>query len=130
MRTAKFKIFQSDHFNRILVVNEFWTRSLDAFSTRRRLINPCGCYREASRFFGLNMTPVFETDAGPYSYSLGVTTAYSLLSARLWNSTKDHPRHARILRWLSRSLLIGDSFIEAGMAIHNLRLDLPRPGGR
>lgn len=121
-RSSDFKTFRSDHFNRLLVANEFWARGLDALSTHRKLNDPCGCYREASQFFGLDMTPVFKTEVGAYSYSLGVATAYSFIAAKLWNAGKEHPRHARLLQRLSRSLLIGDSSMEITADIHNFGL--------
>ena len=121
-RSADFKPFRSDKFNRSLVATEFWSRGLDAASTHRKLNDPCGCYREASRFFGLDMTPVFKSEVGAYSYSLGVATAYSFISTKLWNESKRHPRHARLLQRLSRSLLIFDSSMEITADIHNLRL--------
>jgi hypothetical protein len=120
--SADFKTFRSDHFNRLLVANEFWARGLDALSTHGKLNDPCRCYREASRFFGLDMTAVFKTEVGAYSYSLGVATAYSFIAAKLWNAGKEHPRHARLLQRLSRSLLIGDSSMEITADIHNLSL--------
>ena len=121
-RPADFKTFRSDHFNRLLVATEFWARGLDALSTHKKLNDPCNCYHEASRFFGLDMTPVFKTEVGAYSYSFGVATAYSLISAKLWNSGKEHTRHTRLLRRLSRSLLIGDSSMEITTDTHNLSL--------
>jgi len=72
------KSFRSDRLNRVLVANEFWTRSLDAFSTVRKLNDPCRCFREASRFFGMDMTPVFKTQVSCYSYFLGIAAAYHL----------------------------------------------------
>jgi hypothetical protein len=116
------KSFRSDRLNRVLVANEFWTRSLDAFSTVRKLNDPCRCFREASRFFGMDMTPVFKTQVSCYSYFLGIAAAYSFVSSKLWNAGKNHPRHARLLRRLSRSLLIGDSAMEAAVGIHHLSL--------
>ena len=68
------------------------------------------------------MTPVFKSELGAYSYSLGVATAYSFISAKVWNAGKTHPRHARVLQRLSRSLLIFDSSMEIAADIHNLRL--------
>lgn len=124
-RPADFKRFRSDNFNRVLVANEFWARGLDAFSTVAKLNNPCRCYNEASRFFGVDMTPVFKSEAGAYSYSFGVATAYSFLSTKLWNASKNHSGHARFLRGLSRSLLIGDSSMEMAIGFHNLSLGQP-----
>ena len=91
-------------------------------TTRNKLNNPCGCYREASRLFGLDMTAVFKSDAGAYTYSFGVAAAYSILSAELWNAGKNHPRHGKVLQRLSRSLLIGDSSMEVATDVHNFRL--------
>ena len=65
---------------------------------------------------------MFKSDVGAYSYSLGVAAAYSIIAAKLWNASKDHPRHARLLQRLSRSLLIGDSSMEVAADIHNLSL--------
>lgn len=117
-----FHPFFSQRLNRMLVATEFWARGLDAYSTHRDLNDPCKCFHEGSRFLGLNMTPMFKTTAGAYSYSLGLATAYSFLSARLWNASKDHPRHARLLRTLSRVLPIGDSSMEVNADVHNLDL--------
>ena len=124
-RTKKFQTFRSDRFNRTLLVNEFLARGLDAWSTYRKLNNLCGCYREGSHFFNMSMTPVFETGVGAYSYSLGIATAYSLISARLWNASKDHPRHARVLQRMSRALLITDSSMEYTAVIRNLTIAKP-----
>jgi len=121
-RSSDFKSFRSSKFNRSLVATEYWVRGLDALSTYNKLNDPCRCYHEASRFFGLDMTPVFKSEIGAFSYSLGVATAYSLISAKLWNAGKRHPRHARLLQRFSRSLLIGDSSIEITADIHNLGL--------
>jgi len=129
-RSAEFRKFQSDNFNRILVAAEFGARGIDALSTRNKLNNPCRCYREASRFFGLDMTPVFKSDMGAYSYSFGVATVYSIISAKLWNASKNHPRHAPLLRRLSRSLLIGDSSMEIVTDVHNFSLRHPGPSNR
>jgi hypothetical protein len=120
--SAGFKTFRSDRFNRLLVVTEFWSRGLDALSTYNALNNPSWCYREASRFFGMDMTPVFKNPVGACSYSLGVATAYSFVSTKFWNAGKNHPRHAEFLRRLSRSLLLGDSSMETITDIHNLSL--------
>lgn len=116
-----FKSFGADRFNRMLVAEEFLARGLDAMTTYNRLNDPCRCYQEASRFFGLDMTPIFKNPAGAYSYSFGVATAYSFLSARLWNAGKDHPRRAWLLQRLSRVLLIGDSSMEFLVDVHNVR---------
>jgi len=121
-RSLEFRKFRSDNFNRMLLATEFWARGLDAVSTRNKLTNRCMCYREGSRFFGLDMTPVFKSDAGALSYSLGVAAAYSILSAKLWNASKNHPRHAKLLQRLSRSLLISDSSIEITTDVHNFDL--------
>lgn len=125
--SPNFKPFQSINFNRGLVAAEFWARGLDAVSTRNKLKNPCNCYREASRFFGLDMTMMFKSDVRAYSYSLGVAATYSILSAKLWNASKDRPRHARLLQRLSRSLLIGDTSMEITADIHNLSLTNTAP---
>jgi hypothetical protein len=126
-RSADFKTFRSDNYNRLLVATEFWTRGLDALSTHQKLNDPCRCYREASRLFGLDMTPVLKSEVGAYSYSLGIATAYSFISAKLWNAGKEHPRHARLLQRLSRALLIGDSSMEITADIHNFSLINQRP---
>lgn len=126
-RSAEFKTFRSSKFNRSMVVTEFWARGLDAASTYNKLNDPCGCYHEASRFFGLDMAPVFKSEAGAYAYSLGVAAAYSFASAKLWNAGKQHPRHARLLQRLSRSLLIVDSSMEIAVDIHNLNLMKQQP---
>ena len=97
-------------------------RGLDAMSTYQKLNDPCGCYREASRLFGLNMTPVFKSQGGAYAYSFGLAAAYSFISYELWNAGEHHPRRARLLRGLSRGLLIGDSSMELGTAVHNFSL--------
>jgi hypothetical protein len=121
-RPREFRKFRSDSFNRVLVATEFWARGLDALSTYDKLDNPCICYREASRFFGLDMTPVFKSRAGAYSYSFGIAAAYSLLAAHLWNAGRDHPHHARLLQRMSRLLLIGDSSMEIAAGMHNILL--------
>lgn len=58
-RGGELKSFRSHRFNRMLIATEFFARGLDALSTHNKLNDPCGCYREASHFFGLNMSPVF-----------------------------------------------------------------------
>lgn len=127
-RSAEFKRFSANKVNRTLVATEFWARGLDAFSTHQKLTNSCMCYHEASRFFGLDMTPMLKTTVGAYSYSLGIATTYSFISAKLWDASKDHPRHARLLRTLSRALLIGDSSMEITADVHNL--SIVDPGSR
>lgn len=123
--SPKFKTFSTSLLNRTLVATEFWTRGLDAFSTHRDLNDPCNCYHEASRFLGMNMTPVFKNTAGAYSYSLGVAATYSFVSAKLWNASQNHPRHARLLRTLSRALLIGDSSMETTADVNNFTITDP-----
>jgi hypothetical protein len=120
--STEFKPFSANNVNRTLVATEFWTRGLDAFTTHEDLNNRCGCYHEASRFLGLNMTPMVKTTAGAYSYSLGVAATYSIISAKLWNVSKNHPRHARLLRVLSRALLVGDSSMEVNADVRNFTI--------
>ncbi len=122
LRPVEFKKFQKDNVNRALVATEFWARGLDALSTYNKLKSPCRCYREASSFLGFDMAPVFKNQAGAYAYSFGVAAAYSVLSAQLWNASKNHPRHARFLQRLSRFLLVADSSLEIATDIHNLHL--------
>jgi hypothetical protein len=126
-RAMEFKSFSTNKFNRMLVMTEFWGRGLDALSTHQNLTNGCACYREASRFFGLDMAPVFKSSIGAYSYSFGIAATYSLVSAKLWNASKNHPHHARLLRSLSRALLIGDSSMEVTADMHNLSIMDPGP---
>lgn len=57
---------------------------------------------------------------GAYTYSFGVATAYTFISARLWNESKGHPRHTRLLQRLSRGMLISDSSMEITADVHNL----------
>jgi hypothetical protein len=123
----EFKRFSASNTNRMLVATEFWARGLDALSTHQNLTNPCNCYHEASRFFGLDMTPVFKSSVGAYSYSLGIAATYSIVSATLWNASKNHPHHERLLRRLSRALLMGDSAMEIAADIHNLSIMDPGP---
>lgn len=120
-----FKKFSTNKVNRGLLVTEFWARGLDAYSTRKDLSNPCGCFHETSRFMGMNMAPVFKTGPGAYSYSLGIGAAYSLLSAKLWDESRVHPHHARLLRTMSRALLVGDSSMEINADAHNFSLAKP-----
>lgn len=120
--SPKFKTFSTSPLNRTLVATEFWTRGLDAFSTHRDLSNSCNCYHEATRVFGLSMTPMFKTTIGVYSYSLGIAATYSFLSLKLWNASQNHPRHARLLRTLSRALLIGDSLTETAADVRNFTI--------
>ena len=126
-RSKDFESFRLDRFNRMLVANEFLLRGFDALSTYNRLNDPCGCYREATHWFGLDMTPMLKHAAGAYSYSFGVATAYSFISAKLWDAGKDHPRRARLFQRLSRALLIGDSSMEFIANVHNLSMHAP-PG--
>lgn len=126
-RKSEFRGLVSDRINRVLIATEFGARGLDAFSTHSMLNNPCRCYRESSHFFGLNIGPVFESATGAFSYSFAVATACSLISAKLWNRSKEHPRHARLLRRLSRALLIGDSTMEITADFRNL--DISRSSG-
>ena len=123
----EFKRFSASNTNRMLVATEFWARGLDALSTHQNLTNPCNCYHEASRFFGLDMTPVFKSTVGAYSYSLGIAATYSIVSATLWNASKNHPHHEKLLRRLSRGLLMADSAMEIGADIHNLGIMDPGP---
>ena len=120
-----FKPFSASKVNHLLVATEFWTRGLDAFSTHRDLNDPCGCYHEGSHFLGLNLTPMMKTTVGAYSYSLGIAAMYSMLSAKLWDAGKDHPRHARLLRAISRTLLVGDSSMEMTVDVRNFTIPKP-----
>jgi hypothetical protein len=125
--STEFKPFSSNKVNRTLVATEFWTRGLDAFSTHEDLNNLCNCYHESSRFLGLNMTPMVKTTLGAYSYSLGVAATYSIVSAKLWNASKNHPNHARLLRILSRALLVGDSSMEINADVRNFTITNSAP---
>lgn len=122
---AKSRPFLTSRLNRTLIATEFSTRGLDAYSTHRGLNNPCNCYHEESHIFGLNLGPMLKTNAGAYSYSLGVATIYSFVSAKLWNASQNHPRHARLLRALSRDLLIGDSSMEGAVDVSNFSAMAP-----
>ena len=117
-----FKPFSSSKVNRALIATEFWTRGLDAYTTHRDLNDPCGCYHESSHFMGMNMTPMLKSGVGAYSYSLGVAAAYWYVSNKVWNATKNHPRHARLLHFLSRGLLVGDSAMEMTADVGNLTI--------
>ncbi|MGH9607956.1 MAG: hypothetical protein ACRD3N_19890 [Terracidiphilus sp.] len=128
--SLKFKTFSTSRLNRTLAATEFWTRGLDAFSTHRDLNNPCNCYHEGSRFLGMNMTPMLKTTAGAYSYSLGIAATYTFISSKLWNASRNHPRHARLLRTLSRTLLIGDSSMETAADIHNFSIKSSGPANQ
>jgi hypothetical protein len=123
----EFKRFSANNTNRMLVATEFWARGLDALSTHQNLTNPCNCYHEASRFFGLDMAPVFKSSVGAYSYSLGIAATYSIVSARLWNASKNHPHQEKLLKRLSRGLLMADSAMEIAADIHNLSIMDPGP---
>lgn len=120
--SSEFKTFSESKLNRTLVVTEFWSRGLDALSTHQELNSACKCYHETSHFLGLDMTPMLKNTVGAYSYSLGIAATYSFLSARLWNASKDHPRHARVLRTISRVLLMGDSSMETAADVRNFSI--------
>lgn len=110
--------FLASKVNRALVITEFSVRLTDAYTSHRNLNDPCHCFTETSSLFGENLTPVFKSSVGAYSFSVGVATGVTLISWWLW---KRH-RHPKVFHGIARLGLMEDSAFDADADVNNIHL--------
>lgn len=107
--------FFANHINTGLSIGEGITRLLDAISSREAVTCHCEDGKnllEGGHLFGASLAPITAHNWSIYSYSIGFATANILVSRELWNVSERHRHHGKVLRFVSRGMLITDIVVD------------------